>query len=79
MADTSNGQMTIYSNDMKSYGMRNGVAQFLNMPRDQVRVVTPREAQRLGADYLVIGRPITQATDPVATLESIRISLEEAP
>ena len=39
MADPSNGQMTIYSNDMKSYGMRNGVAQFLGMPRDQVRVV----------------------------------------
>jgi CO/xanthine dehydrogenase Mo-binding subunit len=31
--------MTIYSNDMKSYGLRNGVARFLNMPREQVRVV----------------------------------------
>ncbi len=39
MADPSNGQMTIYTNDMKSYGMRNGVAQFLGMPRDQVRVI----------------------------------------
>lgn len=39
MADPSNGQMTIYSNDMKSYGLRNGVAQFLNMPREKVRVV----------------------------------------
>jgi len=29
MADPSNGQMTIYSNDMKSYGMRNGIAKFL--------------------------------------------------
>jgi nicotinate dehydrogenase subunit B len=38
-ADPSDGQMTIYSNDMKSYGMRNAVAQFLNMPRDRVRVV----------------------------------------
>src|SRR5947208_4855651 len=28
MADPSNDQMTIYSNDMKSYGMRNGIAQF---------------------------------------------------
>ena len=35
MADPSNGQMTIYSNDMKSYGMRNGVATFLGMPRDR--------------------------------------------
>ena len=38
-ADPSNGQMTIYSNDMKSYGMRNGVAEFLKMPRDNVRVI----------------------------------------
>jgi CO/xanthine dehydrogenase Mo-binding subunit len=39
LADPSDGQMTIYSNDMKSYGLRNGVAQFLDIPREQVRVV----------------------------------------
>jgi len=39
MADPSNDQMTIYTNDMKSYGMRNGVATFLNIPRERVRVV----------------------------------------
>ena len=39
MADPSNGQMTIYSNDMKSYGLRTGVATFLGMPREKVRVV----------------------------------------
>lgn len=39
LADPSNGQMTIYSNDMKSYGLRNGVATFLGLPRDRVRVV----------------------------------------
>jgi len=39
MADPSNDQMTIYSNDMKSYLLRNGVARFLNMPREKVRVV----------------------------------------
>jgi nicotinate dehydrogenase subunit B len=39
LADPSDGQMTIYSNDMKSYGLRTGVAQFLDMPRDRVRVV----------------------------------------
>jgi orotidine-5'-phosphate decarboxylase len=44
---------------------------------DQSRTVTPLEAVRLGADYLVIGRPITQSRDPVAALESIRQSLEE--
>ena len=42
---------------------------------DQSRVATPGEAVRLGADYLVIGRPIALAADPAATLESIRISL----
>jgi CO/xanthine dehydrogenase Mo-binding subunit len=39
LADPTGGQMTIYSNDMKSYGLRNGVAEFLGMPREQVRVV----------------------------------------
>ncbi len=39
LADPSDGQMTIYSNDMKSYGLRNGVAKFLDMPREQVRVI----------------------------------------
>lgn len=39
LADPSGDQMTIYSNDMKSYGLRNGVAKFLDMPRERVRVV----------------------------------------
>jgi CO/xanthine dehydrogenase Mo-binding subunit len=47
-ADPSNGQMTIYSNDMKSYGMRNGVAEFLKMPREQVRVVWMEGSQGYG-------------------------------
>jgi orotidine-5'-phosphate decarboxylase len=38
---------------------------------DQQRVMTPATAIRAGADYLVIGRPVTQAADPVAVLESI--------
>ena len=42
---------------------------------DQARIVTPLEAVRLGANYLVIGRPITQAADPAAMLASIRESL----
>ena len=70
MADPSNGQMTIYSNDMKSYGLRTGVAQFLGMPRDQVRVVWmdgPQAYGRTAADdagfeaaFLAreIGRPV---------------------
>ena len=69
-ADPSNGQMTIYSNDMKSYGMRTGVAAFLGMPRDRVRVIWmegPQGYGRTAADdagceaaYLAkeIGRPV---------------------
>ena len=33
---------------------------------DQKRVTTPAQAQALGSDYIVVGRPITQAEDPVA-------------
>ena len=70
MADPSNGQMTVYSNDMKSYGMRRGVADFLGMPREKVRVVWMEGPQGFGrtaaddagceAAYLAkeIGRPV---------------------
>ncbi len=33
---------------------------------DQVRVTTPAKAKELGSDYIVVGRPVTQAEDPVA-------------
>ncbi len=39
LADPTGDQLTIYTNDMKSYGQRNGVAQFLGLPREKVRVV----------------------------------------
>ncbi len=48
LADPSNDQLTIYSNDMKSYGLRNGVAQFLQIPRDRVRVVWMDGPQAFG-------------------------------
>jgi orotidine-5'-phosphate decarboxylase len=38
---------------------------------DQVRVLTPSEAVDLGADYLVIGRPLTGADDPAGVADSI--------
>lgn len=38
---------------------------------DQSRVVTPTDALQMGADYLVIGRPITQALNPLKALEAI--------
>jgi len=44
-------------------------------PDDQARIVTPDAAIRLGADYLVIGRPITQAADPSATLAAINATI----
>ena len=36
---------------------------------DQKRVMTPEEAKRIGSDYIVVGRPITAAEDPVAAYE----------
>ena len=36
---------------------------------DQKRVTTPAEAKKIGSDYIVVGRPITQAADPVAAYE----------
>jgi orotidine-5'-phosphate decarboxylase len=36
---------------------------------DQVRVMTPAEAKKIGSDFIVVGRPITAADDPVAAYE----------
>ncbi|MDD7719077.1 MAG: orotidine-5'-phosphate decarboxylase [Eubacteriaceae bacterium] len=36
---------------------------------DQVRITTPEGAKKIGSDYIVVGRPITQAADPVAAYE----------
>ena len=45
---------------------------------DQNRVATPREAVRNGADFLVIGRPITRADDPSAAFAAVLKEIEEA-
>jgi orotidine-5'-phosphate decarboxylase len=42
---------------------------------DQARIITPVAAVANGADYLVVGRPITQAPDPVAALAEINASI----
>lgn len=42
---------------------------------DQSRVATPREAFDAGASHIVVGRPITQAEDPVAAFEAIAAEL----
>ena len=43
---------------------------------DQKRTMTPKEAIDAGANYLVIGRPITQSINPLETLKSINSSLD---
>jgi orotidine-5'-phosphate decarboxylase len=40
-------------------------------PNDQARVATPEAARRAGADYLVVGRPITESPDPAAAAAKI--------
>lgn len=41
---------------------------------DQKRVVTPEDARKMGSDFIVVGRPITQAQDPVSAYEEIEKS-----
>jgi len=42
---------------------------------DQKRITTPEEAIRLGASYLVVGRPVTQAENPLAALADINTAI----
>ena len=70
LADPSDGQITIYTNDMKPYSHRTGIAEFLGMPADRVRVIWmdgPQLYGRTAADdagfeaaYLAkeLGRPV---------------------
>lgn len=44
----------------------------------QKRVSTPQHAVSNGADYIVVGRPITQATDPVSAAMEFQLALKEA-
>lgn len=48
-----------------------GVRPIDSAPTDQRRVMTPDDAVDAGSDYLVIGRPITKASDPLASLQAI--------
>ncbi|HEX6134706.1 MAG TPA: orotidine-5'-phosphate decarboxylase [Longimicrobiales bacterium] len=44
---------------------------------DQARTATPREAVRAGSDFLVIGRPVLTAPDPLAVVRAVRAQMEE--
>lgn len=46
-------------------------------PGDQARVATPAAARRAGADLLVVGRPVTQADDPLAAARAILAELAD--
>src|SRR6185437_12517162 len=48
------------------------------MPDDQTRVATPGSAIRSGADYLVVGRPITGAANPAKTADAILLEMKAA-
>ncbi|MBS0423391.1 MAG: orotidine-5'-phosphate decarboxylase [Proteobacteria bacterium] len=54
-------------------GIRPTVDQQAN---DQKRIATPQQAMRNGASYLVIGRPITQADDPISVLQKIQQEID---
>jgi orotidine-5'-phosphate decarboxylase len=45
---------------------------------DQARTATPSEAIRAGADYIVVGRPITAASDPLAAANAVLQEIESA-
>lgn len=45
---------------------------------DQKRIVTAKDAIRNGADYIVVGRPISTAKDPVAVVENMQREIQEA-
>ncbi len=45
---------------------------------DQIRIVSPSDAIKAGADYMIIGRPITMAHDPIAAAKLIIAEIEEA-
>ncbi|RLA01511.1 MAG: orotidine-5'-phosphate decarboxylase, partial [Gammaproteobacteria bacterium] len=44
---------------------------------DQHRIMTPVDALNAGADYLVIGRPVTQASDPLKVMCEISDSIDK--
>jgi orotidine-5'-phosphate decarboxylase len=55
-----------------------GIRTAADAANDQKRITTPAAAIRDGASYLVVGRPITKAADPIAALAAIKREIEDA-
>jgi len=55
-----------------------GVRPVENRVDDQKRIVTVRDAFLNGADYVVIGRPLKQAAEPLQTAEEMQRQIQEA-
>ena len=53
-----------------------GIRYLDDLSHDQTRVVTPKEAKSLDSNYLVIGRSITRASDPLTKLEQISLDIQ---
>ena len=53
-----------------------GIRTKQNLNNDQERIMTPKEAAENGADYIVVGRPITQSNDPLGSLKRIKEEFE---
>lgn len=50
----------------------------MSVVNDQIRVVTPADAIRAGVDFMVVGRPITSADDPVVAANMILEEIDAA-
>jgi orotidine-5'-phosphate decarboxylase len=59
-------------------GIRPGVNRDILQQDDQKRIVSAMEAIRNGADYIVVGRPISTAEDPISVVESIQLEMKRA-
>jgi orotidine-5'-phosphate decarboxylase len=49
-----------------------GIRLVSNSNDDQVRITTPADARKLGTNFIVVGRPITRAVDPVKAYKEIK-------
>lgn len=54
-----------------------GIRLETNKPDDQTRVITPEHALKTGSDYLVVGRPITQAQNPLQVVTDLLTSIRK--